>query len=67
MDEDMFSANDEEESSEDPYRGLGRWFMVVQHKKRRFDKPGKAGAMENVSLKLRTICQDLNSCELIVS
>ena len=30
VDEEMFSAEEEQESSDDPTRGLGRWFKVVK-------------------------------------
>ena len=49
MDEEVFSASDEEERGGDPSRGLGRWLKVVKPEKRSFEKPGKTGAMENIS------------------
>ena len=36
MGEEMSSANDEEESSDDLSRGLGCWLKLVNFKKRRF-------------------------------
>ena len=38
VDEEMFSAKEEQESSDHPTRGLGRWFEVVEPKKKEVGK-----------------------------
>ena len=65
VDQEMFSAKEEQESesSDDPLRGLGRWFKVV--------KPNKIGGLRNLGSpcywrnnwsKLRLVCLKPNSC-----
>ena len=50
----MFSATEEQESSDDATRGLGRWFEVVKPEKRRFEKPGKSMFMEEEMVEVAT-------------
>ena len=55
VDKEMFSAKEDRdsESSDDPTRGLGGWFKVVNIKKnRRFEKPFKAMLLEKELVKV---------------